>query len=286
MKRLFVASLFAACSTLPLVGATSPARAAEETKPAAAEKAASPVKADKDEEDEGKSAPSSAGAKPSGPASKYPPHTDVLKDFTPVDGLIRLYRKENRLLAELDSSAMNRDLIVLISIARGIGEGQLLGGMSWGFGDDWLWQFRKVDDNIHVVRRNIRFRAAKGSPEESAVRFAYTDSVLYSLPIITMGPKGGAIVDFSQIFMSDLPQIGSAQPGFQFSPSKSTWAAVKGFKDNIELEVAAAYSISPNVQLDTVPDARAPRSTCTTRSVPCPTPAISPAWPMIVSVTS
>lgn len=257
MKRLFAASLLAAWSTLPIVGTASRAQAADEPKPAASESSTPSVKADKDEEAEGKSAPSAASSSSaSAPASKYPPHATVLKDFTPIDGLIKLYRKENRLLAELDGGAMNRDLIVLISIARGIGEGQLLGGMSWGFGDDWLWQFRKVDDNIHVVRRNIRFRAAKGTPEESAVRFAYTDSVLYSLPIITMGPRGGAIVDFSQIFMSDLPQISSVQPGFQFSPSKSTWAAVKGFKDNIELEVAAAYSISPNVQLDTVPDAR------------------------------
>ena len=31
--------------------------------------------------------------------------------------------------------------------------------MSWGFGDDWVWQFRKVDDNVHIVRRNVRFKA-------------------------------------------------------------------------------------------------------------------------------
>ena len=245
---LFLAAWLAYSASAPF------ASAAESEKPAAAASAAPAVKAEKDEEAEGKSAPTAA--KPSGPASKYPPFADVLKDFKPVDGLIQLYRKDARLLAEIEPGIMNRDLIVLISIARGIGEGQLLGGMSWGFGDDWLWQFRKVDDNIHVVRRNIRFRATKGSPEESAVRFAYTDSVLYSLPIITMGPKGGAVIDFTQIFMSDLPQIGSAQPGFTFSPSKSTFAAVKGFKDNVELEVAASYSIAPNVQLDTVPDSR------------------------------
>ena len=237
--------------------------AAEEASHAAATaKADGPVKAsdddaDRDEEDEGKPTKSSSSSPAaSAPKPKYPPHSEVLKDFAPVDGLIRTYRKDSRLLAEIEPSNFNRDYIVLISIARGIGEGQLLGGMSWGFGDDWLWQFRKVDDNIHVVRRNIRFRATKGSPEEKAVQFAYTDSVLFSLPIITQGPKGGYVVDFSQIFLSDLPQIGAVQPGFTFSQSKSTWAHVKGFKDNIELEVAAVYSLSPSVQLDSVPDSR------------------------------
>lgn len=190
------------------------------------------------------------------PKPKYPPHSEVLKDFTPIDGLIKLYRKDTRLYAELPASQFNKDFIVLISIARGIGEGSLLGGMTWGFGDDWLWQFRKVDDNVHIVRRNVRFRAAKGTPEETAVGFAYTDSVLYSLPIVTIGPAGGSVVDLSQVFMSDLPQIGRALPGFAFAANRSTWAAVKGFKDNVELEVAATYASSGSQQLVTVPDSR------------------------------
>lgn len=194
---------------------------------------------------------SSAASKP-----KYPPFSDVTKEFTKIEGLINLYQKDSHLLAELTPGLMNRDFIVLTSIARGIGEGQILGGMSWGFGDDWLWTFRKVDDDIHVIRRNIRFRAAKGSPEEKAVKFSYTDSVLFALPILTMGPSGGAVVDLSQIFMSDLPQIGMALPGFIFSTSKSTWAEVKGYRDNVELQVAAVYGGSPSVELDTVPDNR------------------------------
>jgi len=44
--------------------------------------------------------------------------------------------------------------------------------MSLGFGDDWVWQFRKVDDNIQVVRRNVRFFADRGSPESKAVDLA------------------------------------------------------------------------------------------------------------------
>ena len=88
----------------------------------------------------------------------------------------------------LSSGQLYRDFIVLISIARGIGEPHmgLIGGMSWGFGDDWLWQFHRVDDSIHIVRRNVRFKAAGGSPEERAVKLAYTDSILFSLPIATI----------------------------------------------------------------------------------------------------
>lgn len=188
--------------------------------------------------------------------TKQVPFAELLKDIEPVDGLIKLYRKENRLYGELNASLFDRDLIVAISIARGIGEGMVLGGMSLGFGDDWIWQFRKADDKIQIVRRNVRFSAAKGSPEERAVRLAYTDSVMFSLPVATTSPAGNPVVELTPVFMSDLPQISTMLRGFQFSADKSSWASVKGFKDNVEIQVAATYTSSGTERLDTVPDSR------------------------------
>jgi hypothetical protein len=189
-------------------------------------------------------------------SSPQPPHAALLKDAKSIGGLIPLYQKGNQLYAELSSSHYNSEFIVLISIARGIGRGSLLGGMSWGFGDDWIWTFRKVDDNVHIVRKNVRFRAAKNSPEASAVRNAYTDSVLFSVPANVKGPNGGDLVDLTQVFMSDLPQISMVLPGFSFSANKSSWAAVKGFHDNVELEVAAVYASGGAIDFDSVPDSR------------------------------
>jgi len=56
--------------------------------------------------------------------------------------------------------------------------------------------------------------------------------------------------------MGDLPQIGSILTGFTFARDKSTWASVKGFKDNIELQVAATYASAGKISFDTVPDSR------------------------------
>jgi hypothetical protein len=187
---------------------------------------------------------------------KYPPHTVVLKDAEVKPGLIPLYLKEDKLYAEIGGQHLNKDYIVVISIARGIGELPLVGGYSWGFGDDWVWQFRKVDDEIRVIRRNVRFTAAQGTPEDKAVDLAFTDSVLFSLPTVTMGPRGGNVIDLTQIFMSDLPQISRSMPGFSFSPSKSNYASVKGFESNVEIQVAATYASSGFFNLDSVADSR------------------------------
>jgi hypothetical protein len=209
-------------------------------------------KGDSKESKEGSSRESSE-SKPSAPTPAY---ANILKDAKSVTGMWSVYQKGNNLYWEITNSDYSAEYIVLIAISRGIAQGQLLGGMSWGFGDDWVWQFRKVGDSVHVIRKNVRFKANANSPESRAVAAAYTDSVLFSLPIMTKGPKGGDLVDLTQIFMSDLPQIGRVLPGFNFSSQKSSWAEVKGFDDNMELEVAATYASSGQQEIDTVPDSR------------------------------
>ncbi|MCA9039072.1 MAG: zinc-dependent metalloprotease [Planctomycetaceae bacterium] len=177
------------------------------------------------------------------------------KGMKHVSGMWDIYYNEEKMLVHLKSSHLNKDYLFLTSIARGISKGAVLGGMSWGFGDDVLWQFRKVGEKIHVIRRNVRFRADDKTPEAEAVKLAYSDSVLYALPILTT-EKGGDLVDMSKIFMSDDQGIGrSLGPGFRFASDRSTWSSVKSFPHNVELQVAAVYS-GMGQEFDTVPDAR------------------------------
>lgn len=198
------------------------------------------------------------GQTPAPPAAPpAPPYAAVLGP-TPksLEGLLQVHRKSEQVFVELMPGDYSSEYLVLISLSRGIGQGQLLGGMSLNFGDDWVWVFRKYDDKVHIVRKNVRFKANAGSPESTAVKFAYTDSVLFSLPIASKGPKGGDLVDLTPVFMSDLPQLSQALPGFAFSPQKSTWANVKSFEKNLELEIAATYASGGNMEIETVPDSR------------------------------
>jgi hypothetical protein len=227
----------------------------ESAKPSAAGTAAAPSGETK--YDSGSSANSGSGSSEES-KPKHPAFSAVTKEHKHIPGLVPLYTKEGEVLAELGPSTLNRDFILVISIARGIGHGHLLGGMSWGGnGDDAIVQFRKVNDQIQVVRRNVRFTAAKGSPEEKAVGFAYTDSILFSLPIAAVNSSGGYLVNLDPVFMTDLPQIAHDLPGYSFSPGRSTWAEVRGYPDNIELEVAATYGSGGTTEIDSVPDSRA-----------------------------
>lgn len=197
--------------------------------------------------DETKSDEKKADEKKKDDAKK--PFKEVVPDATSIPGLIPMYRKKDNLYAEIGSAQRNIDYIIVISIAKGIGTGGLYTGQSWDFGDDMLWQFRKVDDRIQIVRRNYRYTADSGTTEEKAVKIGFSDSILYSLPIIAAGPSGGDIIDLTNIFLSDLPGISRyALPGYSFARDRSSWAKIKGkndnLTDNMELEVAATYSSS------------------------------------------
>ncbi|MDR2439565.1 MAG: zinc-dependent metalloprotease [Planctomycetaceae bacterium] len=170
------------------------------------------------------------------------PIKEVLPDAQKIDGLITLYRKKEKLYAEIKSSNLNTDYLIAMAIAKGSGWNAIGGYTLQESDEDWLWQFKKVNDSIQIVRRNIRFKADSGTPEAKAVDVAYSDSILYSLPILATGDGGGDVIDMATVFMSDLPKLGR-DVGGSFARDRSTWGEVKGFPNNIEFRVAATYSV-------------------------------------------
>ena len=161
-----------------------------------------------------------------------------------IEGLIKLYRKDDQLFAELGPRQLDRDYIVLISIARGIGQTPILGGMSWGFGDDWVWQFRKVGENIQLVRRNVRFTAEQRQPDRAGREGRlHRQRAVQPADHARRARRAAFVVDLTPVFMSDLPQIGMVLPGFAFSPQTSRPGPTsKGLPKNVELQVAATYA--------------------------------------------
>ncbi len=165
--------------------------------------------------------------------SKFKDYAEVTKDTTRYDGLFTLFRTNETLYAELRPNQLDQPLLAPIAVARGLA----LAGQPLNFGDEWILLFRRVGDNLQLVRRNIHYEAPKGSPLEKAVQQNYTDSVLMALPIVALGPNGSALIDFSQIFLSDFAELGLGN----FDRGRSSWHKIKAFPNNLELEVEATY---------------------------------------------
>jgi len=194
-------------------------------------------------------------------AAKTPPKfkdfNEVTKDAERISGLFTLYRTDEHLYAEIRSNQFNQPFLAPMAIARGLASA----GNTLNFGDEWVLLFRRVGDHVLLIRQNIHYEAPKGTPLEKAVKQNYTDSVLLSLPIISVKRGGGAIsapagskgggeppaggssggesvlIDFNDIFFTDFAELGIGR----LDPKRTSWHQVKAFPNNIELEVEATF---------------------------------------------
>jgi hypothetical protein len=181
---------------------------------------------------------SGGAGRAAGSEKKFPEWNKVIEGTKQIEGLFPLYydEKDQKLFMSIRKNQLEEELILPIAIARGAGMGYL-GGEMLNFGNQWIISFRRVADRILVVRRNVRFKADAGSPQADAVKVSYNDSIIAALPVKSE-QQDQMLIDLGDLFMTDLAEIG-VQP----DRSRSTWAKVKGFPENIEIEVAAVFNM-------------------------------------------
>ena len=191
-----------------------------------------------------------AGAKKK---KEFEDFTKVIEDSKSYDGFFKLYEKKQNLYCEIQPAQLDEPFLCMISIARGLGRGYLLSGMTL---EEWMLVWRRVGNNVHLVRKNVRFRAKKGTPIAEAVDLGHNDSVLFSLKIESIHPqRKSLLVNISPVFVSDLPPLARRiASDARFDKTRSTWGAIKAFPQNVELKVEAVYS--SNRYMDTIPDSR------------------------------
>ena len=177
----------------------------------------------------------------------------VTEDSKSYEGFFKLHQKKGNLYCEIQPSQLDKPFLCMTSVARGIGRGRLIAGMTL---EEWLLVWRRVGDNVHLVRKNVRYRAKKGTPTAQSVDYSYSDSVLFSLKIESIHPqRKSLLVNISPIFISDFPLLARRiAPDARFDKTRSTWGAIKAFPKNVELKVEAVYTSASYIE--TVPDSR------------------------------
>src|SRR5215469_2449437 len=178
---------------------------------------------------------------PDQPAKKFEDFDKVVKGAKEYDGLFKLHQKDEHLYAEIKPDQLDKPFLCPIAVARGAG----MGGYTLNFDEQWVLVFKRIGDRerpgdkVHLIRRNVRFRAKSGSPAAHAVETTYTDSVLMALPIKSINHgRNSVLLDFNDTFMTNFAQVGFGA----FDPSRSTWHKIKAFPHNVEMEVAATFS--------------------------------------------
>jgi Met-zincin/Domain of unknown function (DUF5117) len=175
-----------------------------------------------------------SGARP-GEQPRLQNFAELTKGATKHEGFITLHQKDQHLYAEIKPQQLEQLILAPMVIARGSASA----GQPLNFGDEWVLSFRRVGDNLQLLRKNIHFTAPKGTPLDKAVKQNYTDSILLSLPILSINPKGGTLViDFADIFLTDFAQVGFGG----LDRKRSRWFKIRTYPSNDEIQVEATFS--------------------------------------------
>ena len=189
---------------------------------------------------------STAVAQDGGPPPEYPPVAKVLEGFEKVvtkaniNPMYTLYTraKDGQMYAELPRDFQMRKYFIATTVASGEDYAGLQAG-------DLYVYWRKYDKHLALIAPNIEIRATGEREAEASVKRLFTDKVIMEVPIITMGPNGGPVIDVDQMLLNPDPRfnIGPAQ----FNPSLTqrgifSIRTAKAFENNVEIafEVPAA----------------------------------------------
>lgn len=186
---------------------------------------------------------SSVVAQTKTPKPDFPPHSQVLADYTKVvsttDGQRSLYtlykhKQEEKLLAELPASFKSHKYFLALTVAAG----DEFAGLQEG---DLYFYWRRYGKRLAMIQPNIEHRSTGDSESKASVSRLFTDRVLLDTPILTIGPTGGPVIDLNYLFVSQSSTFfGSA--GRISNPALVTIEKAKAFPKNIEVAIEGPTS--------------------------------------------
>jgi hypothetical protein len=206
---------------------------------------------------------SGSGALPKPPATKdersdraETPNAEVggssfarqIRGLKKLDGLFTLYRSsQGKLLAEIRPEQLDRNYLFVATLSAGVGEFGLYRGMPL---DDFPFTLRRFNNRIQLVVPNLMFRSTLGNRQNQVLnRESFSDSVVYSLPIVATGnpaattpaDRKSLLVDLSGLFLKDAPGIEALRPllkllSYQPNAEQSVFKTIKNFPLNADIE--------------------------------------------------
>ncbi|HMP77809.1 MAG TPA: zinc-dependent metalloprotease, partial [Pirellulaceae bacterium] len=180
-------------------------------------------------------------AQENGADPEYPPLDKVIKGYEEIKFLsedgseatpfyrVWIDRKNNQLLAELprDFAADNHRQFVATTLASG----HVFAGLQSA---DYYVYWRQYGKRLAMIAEDLSIR---GSDDESkaSVKRLFTDRVLVDVPILTVVPRGGPVIDLDELLVNNssvfFPGVRAAKPQL------TRVVTAKTFPENIEIAV-------------------------------------------------
>ena len=150
------------------------------------------------------SRPASAAAAASAPTPGQPPaFAVVIKDAKRSDGLIPVWRKDEKLWLEIAPARLDQTLMFSVNISNSIGE-RFLHGSSMG--PSWLASFVKTTPTQIQLQALNAEHIATGAAQQHALAQSFSRSLLASMPIASAAhPESKAVLVDAAFLLADIP---------------------------------------------------------------------------------
>ena len=169
-------------------------------------------------------------------AEDYPAFDKVVEGYKKIEppsdetqSLYTLYVKENEgeLLIELPKNYATKNYFIGLTIASG----QTFAGLQAG---DFYVQWREYNKRLALIAPNMRVRSGGDRESKDSVDRLFTGQVLLDLPILTISPRGGPVIDGDQLLVANAPVFFGGD-GRSTNPRLAKIVKAKAFPQNIEL---------------------------------------------------
>ncbi|MER3493630.1 MAG: peptidase M43 [Mastigocladus sp. ERB_26_2] len=189
-------------------------------------------------------------------------YREAIKGTDKLEGLFTIYRGEedSKIYLELKPEQINKNYLCTVTLESGIGESGIYSGLPL---QDFLFYFRRVNNRLHFVVRNVKFRTEQDEPELRSLARSFSDSVLYALEIDSIDPYSkNILINLNHLLMQDFPGLTSflkyyLRADYRLEENTSYFGDVGGFPFNLEIESVYSFSSPEGAYLVTLPDSRA-----------------------------
>ena len=178
------------------------------------------------------------------------PWATAIAETTPIDGFLPIrFRRDHAVLLELQPKDLDRDLGLVMTIAKGSGTMGFVDG--YVVADSQLVRLHRAGDKVYLVRRNPIPRAEPGSGLDIAVSRDAGDSIVGAFSVLSEGPGGRILADATDLLVSDHADIAkrffstlAAKPETARSVdrARSFIESVRGFPKNVEIDAVITFT--------------------------------------------
>lgn len=178
------------------------------------------------------------GAASNASAQDFPPFEKISEGYTKVvsttDGAAPMYTlwvrdRDGQILAELPRNFEGNNFLLNSTVKAG----DLMAGLQGG---SRYVHWKRYDNRLALIEPEMMTRSTGDAESKASIQRHFTDRVWLDVPIVTMGPGGGPVIDFDALFVNGATNFFGARAA-GLNPKLTSINKAKAFPNNVEIAV-------------------------------------------------